>query len=255
MNKKFLLIVMGVFLINLVFATGMSDPFGDYDSDGVLNINDNCYYVYNPFQIDGDNDGYGNCCDPSYILNKNPNTDIWCDEPNQNFCGDGTINQIQEQCDDGNVINNDGCSFVCLIEVPTNPFCGNNILETGETCDDGNIASGDGCSNLCQIEGVIPPVNNTNQTKTTASYRNHFVQFCESNWECSGWSECNNEIMTRKCYDTNNCGLNYNKPLEEAGCELEKALIEPEKGANYLFIFLGISFALLIVLIIMLSLI
>ncbi|MCA9459711.1 MAG: DUF4215 domain-containing protein, partial [Nanoarchaeota archaeon] len=30
--------------------------------------------------------------------------------------------------------------------------CGDNIVEYGETCDDGNLINGDGCSNTCQIE-------------------------------------------------------------------------------------------------------
>ena len=31
-------------------------------------------------------------------------------------------------------------------------ICGNNIIEQGEQCDDGNIINGDGCSSSCQIE-------------------------------------------------------------------------------------------------------
>ena len=31
-------------------------------------------------------------------------------------------------------------------------ICGNNIIETGEECDDGNIINGDNCSNVCLIE-------------------------------------------------------------------------------------------------------
>jgi len=35
---------------------------------------------------------------------------------------------------------------------PPPPVCGNQILETGEECDDGNIIDGDGCSANCTIE-------------------------------------------------------------------------------------------------------
>lgn len=31
--------------------------------------------------------------------------------------------------------------------------CGNNIIDTGETCDDGNLVNGDGCSASCESEG------------------------------------------------------------------------------------------------------
>ena len=34
--------------------------------------------------------------------------------------------------------------------------CGNGILETGEECDDGNLINGDGCSSTCTIEEAPP---------------------------------------------------------------------------------------------------
>ena len=30
--------------------------------------------------------------------------------------------------------------------------CGNSYLDSGETCDDGNIVNSDGCSSTCQTE-------------------------------------------------------------------------------------------------------
>jgi len=62
-------------------------------------------------------------------------------------CGDGAVNQPTEECDDGNIVNNDGCSGVCKIE-----HCGDGILQTNEECDDGNLVNGDGCSSECDIE-------------------------------------------------------------------------------------------------------
>jgi len=32
-------------------------------------------------------------------------------------CGDGTVNQVTEQCDDGNLVNGDGCSAACRSEL------------------------------------------------------------------------------------------------------------------------------------------
>jgi hypothetical protein len=75
-------------------------------------------------------------------------------------------------------------------------------------------------------------------------------QFCEPNWQCTGWSECSDEIMTRKCIDTNNCLFSYNKPAETTACE-ENVLISPEN--NYcLFIFLSILFGFLLIILIVL---
>ena len=33
--------------------------------------------------------------------------------------------------------------------------CGNGIVQTGEQCDDGNLINGDGCSSVCMIEGML----------------------------------------------------------------------------------------------------
>jgi cysteine-rich repeat protein len=41
--------------------------------------------------------------------------------------------------------------------------CGNSFVENGETCDDGNLVDGDGCSSSCQIEsGWTCPFSGTN---------------------------------------------------------------------------------------------
>jgi len=34
--------------------------------------------------------------------------------------------------------------------------CGNGVIETGEECDDGNVVDGDGCSSTCQTEAEGP---------------------------------------------------------------------------------------------------
>lgn len=63
-------------------------------------------------------------------------------------CGDGLLIMPDEQCDDGNLIDGDGCSSTCTIE----PMCGDGVLNAGESCDDGNNINGDGCSSACTIE-------------------------------------------------------------------------------------------------------
>ena len=60
----------------------------------------------------------------------------------ESHCGDGEI-QRGEECDDGNVVSGDlTCSEVCT-------FCGDGILGEGEECDDGNVEGGDGCDEIC----------------------------------------------------------------------------------------------------------
>lgn len=63
------------------------------------------------------------------------------------ICGDGFVT-TPEECDDGNLIDGDGCEANCTI---TPPACGNGLLETGEDCDDGNLINGDGCEDTCTV--------------------------------------------------------------------------------------------------------
>src|SRR5262245_49094113 len=59
------------------------------------------------------------------------------------ICGD-LLPDPGELCDDGNLIDGDGCDSNCT---PTG--CGNGITTTGETCDDGNLIDADGCDSNC----------------------------------------------------------------------------------------------------------
>jgi cysteine-rich repeat protein len=63
-------------------------------------------------------------------------------------CGDGVLDP-SERCDDGNLVDGDGCDSNCT---PTG--CGNGIRTAGEECDDANTADGDGCSATCRGEGA-----------------------------------------------------------------------------------------------------
>jgi len=65
----------------------------DRDLDGVADAADNCVHVANSGQQDSDVDGRGDPCDPAH-------------------CGNGLIER-GEPCDDGNLIDGDGCSSAC----------------------------------------------------------------------------------------------------------------------------------------------
>ena len=43
--KKLLIIISVLFLISFVLSA-VPDPLGDYDSDDILNQDDNCYFVF-----------------------------------------------------------------------------------------------------------------------------------------------------------------------------------------------------------------
>ncbi|MBI4510813.1 MAG: DUF4215 domain-containing protein [Deltaproteobacteria bacterium] len=67
-------------------------------------------------------------------------------------CGNGAV-EPGEQCDDGNAVDNDGCTNGCLLNV-ARPVCGNGKIERGEECDDGNTESADGCTERCTSRKV-----------------------------------------------------------------------------------------------------
>jgi cysteine-rich repeat protein len=60
-------------------------------------------------------------------------------------CGDGTQG-LYEECDDGNLVPNDGCNEGCKIEI-----CGDGVQNPGEQCDDGNDDQTDGCLTGCLL--------------------------------------------------------------------------------------------------------
>jgi cysteine-rich repeat protein len=59
-------------------------------------------------------------------------------------CGDGVITS-PEQCDDGNLGNDDGCTNDCMLAT-----CGNGVTEPPEECDDGNTSNADACAG-CRV--------------------------------------------------------------------------------------------------------
>ena len=64
-------------------------------------------------------------------------------------CGNGEI-EGDEQCDDGNMVDTDGCNNSC--KIIERSYCGNGEIEGDEQCDDGNALDNDGCNKLCEVE-------------------------------------------------------------------------------------------------------
>ena len=65
------------------------------------------------------------------------------------FCGD-TVTQprVGEECDDGGIVNNDGCDSSCIVE-----FCGDGVRQValGEECDDGG-ANSNSAVDACRLD-------------------------------------------------------------------------------------------------------
>ena len=47
-------------------------------------------------------------------------------------------------------------------------------------------------------------------------------ELCISNWKCGDWSGCVNGAFTRKCEDTNKCGIPTNQPKQSQPCTVNK---------------------------------
>jgi fibro-slime domain-containing protein len=85
-------------------------------------------------------------------------------------CGDGELNVVGEQCDDGNDVSDDGCTATCMRDpdyacpVPgqrciNTVHCGDSKISGSETCDDGDADAGDGCDASCNVEpGYTCPI-------------------------------------------------------------------------------------------------
>ena len=124
-----------------------------------------------------------------------------------NYCGDGKIFTLVENCDDGNDIPGDGCSDTCQQEdnfackpVDGKSFCfkilcGNGELNQNETCDDGNRLSGDGCSSSCLIEKGFQCVNDNGNSVCTPTIGNGILDDGE---DCDDGNSNSNDGCSNK---------------------------------------------------------
>ncbi len=103
-------------------------------------------------------------------------------------CGDGIV-QPGEECDDGNLSNNDDCLNTCL-----NATCGDGFLDKAmdskEECDDGNTSNSDSCLNSCKL------------AKCGDGYVYAGVEVCDDGMANSDTGDgCTTKCMQAKCGD------------------------------------------------------
>ncbi len=131
----------------------------------------------------------GFCTSP--MVNSITNPGCCCNQTaSPPICGDGRVNQSTEECDDGNIVNNDGCSSTCKTEK-----CGDNIKQIFEQCDDGNNNDNDGCSRGCLKEFCGDFIKQTNE-------------------QCDDGNIVNNDGCSSTC-KIEKCGDSIKQSLEE----------------------------------------
>lgn len=107
-------------------------------------------------------------------------------------CGDGIVSG-GEQCDDGNILDGDGCLSTCQLEA-----CGNGSIDADETCDDGNHRDRDGCSSLCMTEAEYCGDNAVSRGEQCDDGNRIDGDGCSSACESeSGSATCGNGVVER----------------------------------------------------------
>ena len=112
---------------------------------GVLN------FISNPISISADgHSGVFAAAVDNFVPNDHharQNVYVWRECAGATYaCGDAQIYPGCEQCDDGNLVDGDGCDSTCR-----NTGCGSGVVTAGEECDDGNLVDGDGCDHNCTV--------------------------------------------------------------------------------------------------------
>ncbi len=81
---------------------------------------------------------------PTYHPNQQNSCSFNCQSAGA-YCGDGVVDARYEECDDGNNVDTDSCTNICVINatlpaqtpVTIGPSCGDGTVDAGETCDTG----------------------------------------------------------------------------------------------------------------------
>lgn len=152
-------------------------------------------------------------------------------------CGDGELDVLSEECDDGNTDDGDGCSSDCRLENPA--VCGDGNLDPGEECDDGNNDAGDLCDPLCQSEPT-PPGGVCGDSIVQAPNGEGFDEQCDDGSNGNDDDECYDDCTRTFCGDniiqTPN-GFGANEECEDnSDCNVGEwcdAACECQEGGGY----------------------
>ena len=155
-------------------------------------------------------------------------------------CGNGILDEnyysYNEECDDGNDIDNDDCSNECTTNIII-PDCGNGILDDDEECDFGinNGQIGSACNGSCQwfepAKGCSEPLILEDVDPIDGVDVGNLDD--EDGHNLIGWSSANIVGNYGGCYADPTCF--YRQIIEETGCnnDSRSASFTLEAGENY----------------------
>src|SRR3989344_9413013 len=122
---------------------------------------------------------------------------------------------------------------------PPSSVCGNNITESGEVCDDGNILNGDGCNSSCQVEvGGVCTNGQTQPCSNQVGVCSGSFETCTgSSWSGCGVSEyganLNYQSTESSCSDELDNDCDGDTDGSDSGCSSGGSVITAFATANY----------------------
>ena len=159
-------VLVGLWVLAAVALLGGCEA--DTDGDGVLDPKDNCKAVYNPDQIDSDDDGEGDACDPppsdldhDGVEDEDDNCLVVKNPDQSDSDGDGigdACDFINDQDGDGVADQNDNCPAVANPDQRDSDRDG-----TGDACDTLTDRDRDG---VADQNDNCPAVSNADQRDT-----------------------------------------------------------------------------------------
>jgi cysteine-rich repeat protein len=173
---------------------------GEACDDGNMENADACSNACEPAACGDNIVQMGEACDDGNVVA----TDACTDTCAAAKCGDKIVWAGKETCDDG--VQTALCDADC-----TAPACGDGVLNTlvAEECDDANLVNNDGCSATCKVElackngGVLQ--SSSPDKKMIVCYNN---QLCEQDFGTmcpTGWALCSTVQFNNR-----NAAWNYN---------------------------------------------
>lgn len=124
------------------------DSVEDCD-DGNTDEEDSCRKCQRPYCGDGVVDS-PDPLDPTRFETCDDINDDSC-RNNCTKCGDGVVDTGYEECDLASSTDPDTNGEYCNVDCSL-PECGDGVVDVGEACDEGDLIDGDGCSSTCQDE-------------------------------------------------------------------------------------------------------